>query len=209
MNYLRKAIDLQISWSNRLDMLLPDIFRVDGNRSFVREFVHPYLTEGTVVYDVGGGKQPMIPVEAKTRLGMRVIGIDIDEKELRSAPPGAYDSTICCDITKYHGNADGDVVICQALLEHVPNVAEALRSIDSILKPGGVALLFVPSSNAAYAKLNLLLPERAKRAILFSVFPNPQRSKAFEPTMTGVRRARSRRLPQNMACAPSARNFIT
>jgi len=179
MNSLRKAVDLQVNWSNQLDKLLPDVFRVDGNQNFIREFVHPYLTAGTVVYDVGGGKQPMIPVEVKARLGMRVIGIDIDENELHSAPAGVYDSTICCDITKYQGEADGDVVICQALLEHVPNVAEALRAINSILKPGGVALIFVPSSNAAYAKLNLLLPERAKRAILFSIFPKSEEAQGF------------------------------
>ena len=152
MNFLRKAIDLQVSWSDRLDKLLPIFFRIDGNQDFIRDFVHPYLTRGAVVYDVGGGKQPIITADSKVRLGINVIGLDIDEEELRSAPAGTYDRTICCDITNYQGHGDGDVVICQALLEHVSNVAEALRAIDSILKPGGVALLFVPSSNAAFAK---------------------------------------------------------
>ena len=180
MNYIRKAVDLQISWSNQLDKLLPDCFRIDGNQNFIHEFVGPYLASGAVVYDVGGGKQPMIPVESKTKLGMRIIGIDVDEKELQSAPVGAYDATVCCDITKYSGNADADVVICQALLEHVANVAEAIRAIDSILKPGGVALIFVPSANAAYAKLNLLLPEKVKRAILFRIFPHASKAQGFK-----------------------------
>lgn len=179
MNYLRKAIDLQIRWSNGIDKLLPDVFQVDGNQNFIHDFVKPYLLAGSVVYDVGGGKQPMIPVEVKTNLGMRVVGVDIDANELQSAPEGAYDQTVCCDITKYRGNSDGDVVICQALLEHVANVAEALGAIDSILKPGGVALIFVPSGNAIYAKLNLLLPEKVKRAILFSVFPHSAKAQGF------------------------------
>jgi 2-polyprenyl-3-methyl-5-hydroxy-6-metoxy-1,4-benzoquinol methylase len=179
MKVFRKAIDLQIHWSNKLDGLLPDQFRVDGNQNFIHEFVTPYLTPGALVYDVGGGKQPMIPVESKIKLGIQVVGVDIDEKELRSAPAGAYDATICCDITKYRGNGNGDVVLCQALLEHVTNVADALRAIDSILKPGGVALLFVPSSNAAYAKLNLMMPEKLKRAILFRVFPDTSKAQGF------------------------------
>jgi 2-polyprenyl-6-hydroxyphenyl methylase/3-demethylubiquinone-9 3-methyltransferase len=168
-----------MSWSKQLDKLLPDLFRIDGNRNFINEFVTPYLTPGAVVYDVGGGKQPMITVESKRLLGIRVVGLDIDEKELHSAPAGAYDATVCCDITGYLGNADGDVVICQALLEHVTNVADALRAIDSILKPGGVALLFVPSANAVYAKLNLWMPEKLKRAILFRVFPNTSKAQGF------------------------------
>jgi 2-polyprenyl-3-methyl-5-hydroxy-6-metoxy-1,4-benzoquinol methylase len=179
MSYFRKTVDTQISWSNKLDKLLPDVFRIDGNQNFIHEFVTPYLTPGAVVYDVGGGKQPMIPVASKVELGIQVVGLDIDEEELRSAPAGAYDSTVCCDIAKYRGNADGDVVLCQALLEHVTNVADALRAIDSILKPGGVALLFVPSSNAVYAKLNLILPEKLKRAILFRVFPNTSKAQGF------------------------------
>jgi 2-polyprenyl-6-hydroxyphenyl methylase/3-demethylubiquinone-9 3-methyltransferase len=179
MSYWRKTVDSQIGWSNKLDKLLPDVFRIDGNQNFIHEFVTPYLTPGALVYDVGGGKQPMIPVESKVGLGIRVVGLDIDEKELRSAPAGAYDATVCCDITKYRGKADGDVVLCQALLEHVANVADALRAIDSILKPGGVALLFVPSSNAVYAKLNLMLPERLKRAILFRVFPKTSKAQGF------------------------------
>jgi 2-polyprenyl-3-methyl-5-hydroxy-6-metoxy-1,4-benzoquinol methylase len=179
MGLFRQVIDLQINWSSRLDRLLPDEFRLDGNQNFIHEFVTPYLMPGAVVYDVGGGKQPMIPVELKAGLGIRVVGLDIDEKELHAAPAGAYDATVCCDITKYRGNADGDVVICQALLEHVTNVASALRSIDSILKPGGVALLFVPSGNAVYARLNLVVPERVKRAILFRIFPNTSKAQGF------------------------------
>jgi 2-polyprenyl-3-methyl-5-hydroxy-6-metoxy-1,4-benzoquinol methylase len=179
MTYLRNAINTQIGWSNKLDKILPDRFRIDGNQDFIHEFVKPYLTRGAVVYDVGGGKQPMISVDVKTELGMRIIGIDIDDKELHCAPIGAYDGTVCCDITQYRGNGDADIVICQALLEHVQNTADALRAIDSILKPGGVALLFVPSANAVYAKLNLLLPERLKRAILFRVFPNASRAQGF------------------------------
>jgi len=103
MTYLRETVDLQISWLNQTNKLLPDLFRVDSNQNSIHEFVTLYLTPGAVIYDVGGGKQSMIPFESQVELGMA----------------GAYDATVCCDITKYQGTADGDVVICRALLEHV------------------------------------------------------------------------------------------
>jgi 2-polyprenyl-3-methyl-5-hydroxy-6-metoxy-1,4-benzoquinol methylase len=179
MSYLRTIIDLQVRWSNRFDQLLPFRFRRDGNKDFLQDFTGPYLKPGTVVYDIGGGKQPMISAQSKMELGMRVVGLDINEKELRSAPAGAYDATICCDITGYHGRNDADVVVCQALLEHVMNTEDAIRAIESTLKPGGVALLFLPSSNAVYAKLNLILPEALKRAILFGIFPGAAKAQGF------------------------------
>jgi 2-polyprenyl-6-hydroxyphenyl methylase/3-demethylubiquinone-9 3-methyltransferase len=115
----------------------------------------------------------------KWQLGLRVVGIDIDPAELQAAPAGLYDRTIAADITSFQGDSDADLVICQALLEHVRDTDAALRAIASILKPGGRALLFVPSRNAVYARLNLLLPESLKRRILFSIFPHMRRDHGF------------------------------
>jgi 2-polyprenyl-6-hydroxyphenyl methylase/3-demethylubiquinone-9 3-methyltransferase len=128
---------------------------------------------------VGGGKNPVVAPERKTELDLRVIGVDIDGGELASAPAGSYDQTVCADIGSYQGPGDGDLVICQALLEHVRDSGAALRAIASILKPGGRALIFVPSRNAVYARLNLLLPEALKRKILFTVFPETRRDHGF------------------------------
>ncbi len=78
-------------------------------------------------------------------------------------------------------------MICQALLEHVPSTERAFRAIGSLLKPGGLALIFAPSRNAVFARLNLLLPQRLKRAILFAVFPESRYRDGYssdtEPSM--------------------------
>ena len=39
--------------------------------------------------------------------------------------------------------------------------------------------MFVPSRNALFARLNLLLPERAKRALLFGLFPEKREAQGF------------------------------
>jgi SAM-dependent methyltransferase len=79
------------------------------------------------------------------------------------APAGVYDETICCDVTDYLSDAQADIVICAALLEHVRDTGAALRGIASLLKPRGVALLFVHSRNAVYTRINRITPEWFKR----------------------------------------------
>lgn len=172
MNLARRFIDMNIRCSRAFDaFLIPDRFRVDGNQDFIYNFAKKYLKPGVTVYDIGGGKQPYIDRETKDRLGLKVIGLDIDANELARAPQGLYDDVVCADITKYAGSGNADLLVCQALLEHVNDVSAAFHSIASILQPGGHGVIFVPSRNAVFARLNLLLPEKWKRWILFHVFP--------------------------------------
>ncbi|OGT01359.1 MAG: hypothetical protein A2143_08750 [Gallionellales bacterium RBG_16_57_15] len=131
------------------------------------------------IYDVGGGKQPFVGTEKKAALCLNVVGIDISQSELDRAPVGGYDETVCADIANVHGVGDGDLVICQAVLEHVRDTEGAMRSIASLLKPGGTALIFVPSRNAVFARLNILLPENIKRKILYGVYPAARAAQGF------------------------------
>jgi len=168
---LRNCIAQQVRWSVAFDGWLPPEYRLDGNGFFTDSFHGKFLRHGDLVYDVGGGKTPIISADRKRELGLRVVGLDISAAELARAPAGCYDNVVCADITTYRGDESADVVICQALLEHVPSTEDALRAIASILKPSGVAVVFVPSRNAVFARLNLVLPERVKKALLFTIFP--------------------------------------
>ena len=131
------------------------------------------------MYDIGGGKNPYINQETKHKLKLKIIGLDIDQDELNRAPVDAYDKTICADVTEFRGKSDADLIICQALLEHVKNVDHAFAAIASILKPGGLALIFVPSRNALYARINLLLPQSLKKKILHTIYPKTRESQGF------------------------------
>jgi 2-polyprenyl-3-methyl-5-hydroxy-6-metoxy-1,4-benzoquinol methylase len=176
---LRQFIELQRRWSSRFDRLLPPELRVDGRTDFATSFVPEYLATGMSVYDVGGGKSPFVSVETKRRLRLTVIGLDIDASELVHAPEGSYDGVICTDICRYRDSHDADVIICQSVLEHVADTANAVRGIASALKPGGVALVFVPSSKAWFARLNRILPQAAKGKILFAIFPEKRHTHGF------------------------------
>lgn len=154
---------------------------VDGNYEFRTEYAISHLRAhpNPVVYDVGGGKNPYLSLALKRQLNATVVGLDISQTELDAAPHGAYDNTVCADLMLYQGNQDADFVICQTLLEHVRDVSKAFDALAGILKQGGVLLVFVPSRNAVFARLNLLLPEKLKRLLLFAIFPQTKRDQGF------------------------------
>jgi 2-polyprenyl-6-hydroxyphenyl methylase/3-demethylubiquinone-9 3-methyltransferase len=164
-------------WFDRV--FLPETYRQDGNQDFIQTIAPGHISSGAKIYDVGGGKQPFLDVGKKKRLSAYVVGIDISSQELEAAPPRAYDETICADIATLTGKCDGDLVICRAVLEHVRNTEGALTAIASLLKAGGKALIFVPSRNALYARLNLALPESWKQSILWTLYPSTRKGQGF------------------------------
>lgn len=176
---LRALIRSQQWLSRKFDELLPASYRIDGNRDFLDSMVPAYLEENLHIADVGGGKNPYLSPDRKKQLAATVVGLDIDQSELDRAPGGAYDEAICTDITAYRGRGDVDLVICQAVLEHVADVEAAFTAIASLLRPGGTALLFVPSRNAVFARLNNALPQRFKKWLLHSIYPETRRNQGF------------------------------
>jgi SAM-dependent methyltransferase len=179
VTWARRFIEANEALSERVDGLLPARFRIDGNADFRATFVGRYLGAGATVYDIGGGKRPFIGAGLKRQLNLRVTGIDISRDELARAPPGSYDREIAEDIARFRGEGDADVVICQALLEHVKDNDSAFRGIASCLRDGGVACLFAPSRNAVFARLNLLLPQALKERLLFSLYPGARGAQGF------------------------------
>lgn len=183
MSIIRKLVNQQVALSKRFDeFFLPKKFLIDGNQDYLKNFLPGALEKipaRSTIYDVGCGKNPAISVEVKQKLQVKIIGMDLSANELLQAPAGALDSCIEADICNYHGQGDGDLLLCQALLEHVPSVEAAFLSMSSILRKGGVALIFVPSRNAIFARLNIILPQRLKLFLLHGIFPNSRRDQGF------------------------------
>lgn len=177
---VRKLLNMQVAISRWFDRQLPAAYRTDGNRDYMESLVPAHLREqGLTIYDVGGGKTPYLSVARKSELKARVVGIDIDRDELSRAPQGAYDEIISADISKFRGRQDADIALCQALLEHVADVEGAFESLASILKPGGRAIIFVPSRNSIFARLNLLIPQKLKQRLLYGIDPGSRKNQGF------------------------------
>lgn len=175
----RAFIDSQRALSEDFDSFLPALYRVDGHQDFMSSMLPRFLRPGATIYEVGGGKHPSIDLATKRRLGLRIVGIDISAAELAAAPGGIYDATITGDICSIRGAGDGDLVICKGVLEHVEDADCAFRGLTSLLHPGGIALLFVPSRNALFSRLNRMLPQSLKRRLLFAIFPHKQVDSGF------------------------------
>jgi len=167
-----RAIASQVALSGAFDYLLPHSFRVDGSKDFKRRIVPSHLRPHLVVYDVGGGARPCIDLETKRRLKLTIVGMDVDDQEFVKAPIGVYDKTIVSDIAACELEGIADLVICKSTLEHVSNTEAALNAMGRILKSGGTLLVFVPSRNALYARLNSVLPENVKNGLLSTFFPD-------------------------------------
>ena len=163
---VHRAIASQVALSGAFDHLLPHSFRVDGSKDFKRRIVPNHLRPNLVIYDVGGGARPCVDLETKRRLGLTVVGVDVDDEEFTKAPIGVYDKTIVTDITTCTLENVADLVVCKSTLEHVSNTEAALNAMGRLLKPGGMLLVFVPSRNALYARLNVVLPENVKTKLL-------------------------------------------
>jgi 2-polyprenyl-6-hydroxyphenyl methylase/3-demethylubiquinone-9 3-methyltransferase len=176
---LQKFIDWNVRTSGWLNGCLPEKFHRLGLVVFTSEVVPRYLRQRQTIYDVGGGKHPFLKAERKAQLGAKVIGIDVSRLELEAAEPGAYDSFLVSPIEQVRGDGDGELVICQTLLEHVQDTEQAFRAIHSLLAPGGCALIIVPCRDALFARLNRLLPQSLKRRILFALFPKRHAASGF------------------------------
>jgi 2-polyprenyl-6-hydroxyphenyl methylase/3-demethylubiquinone-9 3-methyltransferase len=165
--------------SSQFDKLLPGKYTIDGNHDYRATLVPKYLKNDLIIYDVGGGKSPYLDPEKKKQFNARVIGLDVSLEDLNRAPAGSYDEVICADIMTYRGKRDADIVLCQALLEHVKDVEKAFRSLSGILKPGGLAILFSPNRHSLYARLNRVLPQSIKKLLLHAIFPAASRNQGF------------------------------
>jgi len=97
---------------------------------------------GAQVLDVGCGGG--ILAESMARKGGRVTGIDVASRVLATAKLHLFESGLEVDyqekmVEDLAQEAPGafDVVTCMEMLEHVPDPASIIQSIERLLKPGG------------------------------------------------------------------------
>lgn len=180
--FLRKFINFNIKLSDWFDSLfLPKKYCIDGLKDYVTNVVPKYLKQNQNIIDVGGGKRPYIGTEQPRKNDMKITGIDISKKELSLAPKGMYDKVIAKDIGKAINTKDlkADIVICEAVLEHVQDTETAVKNISNMLVKNGIALIFIPCKNAPFARLNILLPQAFKKRLLFILHPNSRYAQGF------------------------------
>lgn len=174
----RTIISWNIAASNRFDLMLPEKFRIDGNREFIKK-TKESIPNGILIADIGGGKQPLFSSIEVVDKDIQVIGVDIDAEELQAAPPGTYFQKDCIDITAYESDIKADAVIVQSLLEHVDDGFAAIKGISTYCKQGAHVYTFCPNRYAWFAFINRILPQSLKLALLYTVFPSTKGHQGF------------------------------
>ena len=114
----------------------------------------PYLSEFMDVGDIsvlevgcgeGGNLLPF------ARRGCRMVGVDLSEQRVRQAESFfsrecAAGTFVCDDVMHYRG--DGrlfDLIVCHAVVEHIPEKGKMLLALKRLLAPGGRLFVAFPA----------------------------------------------------------------
>jgi len=127
------------------------------------------------VCEIGGGRDPLFDAATARGHGLDLVVNDIDAGELALTPPGLR--TIRFDVAgdlSELGDASNlfDMMISRMVFEHIDGVPRAWANMRRLLRPGGIGLAFFPTLYAWPFLLNYVIPEKASRALLHTLFPN-------------------------------------
>jgi SAM-dependent methyltransferase len=111
------------------------------------------------VCEVGGGANPILPLEYVHARGLEYTLLDICESELAKAPEGYRKQVADIGDPAFDAAGGFDLVVSKMLAEHVRDGAVFHANVWRLLAPGGVALHFFPTLYAFPFVVNRLMPE--------------------------------------------------
>lgn len=123
------------------------------------------------ICDIGGGRNPLLPLQTVNNLGMEYTLLDISADELSKAPEG-YRKCVE-DISAPTISVEGqfDFVFSKMLAEHVSDGERFHRNVFQMLAPGGVAFHYFPTLFTLPFFFNKIFPETLASALLNAVRP--------------------------------------
>lgn len=123
--------------------------------NWLYSLIRPWLSGSVIEAGVGTGNFLGFFIKDK----FSVTAIDIDSSYLRSvqrAYPGVvtykYDlESLSVPTNLYY---KFDTVVTLNVLEHVPNITQAIKNLHDMLKPNGKIIILMPAFNFAYCSLD-------------------------------------------------------
>lgn len=116
--------------------------------------IRPFLLSPVV--EVGAGIGNFLPWFIES--GLKVTAVDYNLKYLDQIKKVYNIDTCLFDLqqtsTPQRLYQKFDSAVSLNVLEHIPNISQAMNNIYSMLKSGGVAVILVPSFNLAYNRLD-------------------------------------------------------
>ena len=124
--------------------------------------------------DIGGGANPILPLDYIARYRLQYTLLDISRAELDKAPPGYR--TVLADICDPAVTESGpyDFVFSCMVAEHIRDAKIFYANIFNMLAPGGIAFHYFPTLYALPFLANKIIPERLS-AFLLNIFAQRDR----------------------------------
>ena len=146
---------------------LPERYGPGGADPFFEAFYRPFLRPDMQILDVGGGRKPVIPLQARPAR-CRYVGLDVSVLELRRAPTGAYDEFVVADAAEHVPALERrfELVVSYQVLEHVRPLDEALKNFRTYLRPGGHLVAQLSGGYSAFAIASRVVPRRLVEPVL-------------------------------------------
>lgn len=160
---------------------------VDGTLAFYTR-VQALLTPASVVVDFGCGRGAYladpIPVRRAARIlkgkAARVIGLDADPRAADNPCVDEFHLVVGENWPLNDGSAD--MLVCDNVIEHLPNPAAFFSESRRVLKPGGVLAVRTPNAWNYVAIISRLVPNRAHVGLLAKIKPQTASQDIF-PTL--------------------------
>jgi len=136
---------------------------------FVQDLVRQYSTHK--ICDVGGGANPVLPLQFVTDNQLDCTVLDISNQELEKAPKGYKKEVQDIEAENFFSTDQFDLVVTKMMAEHLRNGRLFHKNIFSMLKPGGVAIHYFPTLYALPFLINKLMPEQLSSFLLDVFLP--------------------------------------
>ena len=161
--------------------------RIDGTIAFFTR-VNALLQQDDVVVDVGCGRGEYIEDANAYRKNLRilkgkaqrVIGLDVDEAGCENPCIEEFRQ-----ITGERWPLDdqaADMIVCDNVVEHLPEPDAFFEECWRVLKPGGVVCIRMPNVRSYFGLLSRLVPSRKHSAVLDRVQDSRKAEDVF-PTL--------------------------
>ena len=118
------------------------------------------------VCDVGGGANPVLTIDQLQNNQVECTILDISNEELEKAPAGYRRLQQDIEARDFPLHECFDLVVTQMLAEHIHDGKVFHKNVYYLLKPGGIAVHFLPTLYSLPFVANKLIPERISSTLI-------------------------------------------
>lgn len=127
----------------------------------------PALRPGIAILDVGSGRNPTFGISERPP-DCTYVGLDASGAELALAPSGAYDETICADVTSHNSALVDrfDLIVSWQVFEHVKPLSATIDLMHSYLHSGGRLVAQLSGGLSVFAIAGRCIPHALSKRLM-------------------------------------------